>query len=249
MTIHIEYMALSDLLGRFHPDNPKDHDLGAIIQSLKTFGYVSPGAIDEVSGLFVEGHGRTQATYMMQQQQMKIPKRIEARNGDWYLPVVRGIEFETPEQVKAYLVASNRLVELGGWDELKLTDVLEVLLEAPEQAHEPLFPATGFDEGDLQDLRQTLERRKEKEHTITHTPITGELLERHDYIVIYFDNQLDWQAASEWFALPTVKDAPIEGSTLAPKRGVGRAVPGKLFLSKIFPNLEFPNHEDDHDPA
>jgi len=90
MTLRIEYMALTDLLGRFHPDNPKAHDLGAIIQSLQMFGYVSPGAIDECSGLFVEGHGRTEATHMMKQQQMKIPDRIEGRNGDWYLPAFFG---------------------------------------------------------------------------------------------------------------------------------------------------------------
>lgn len=153
MTLRIEYMALTDLLGRFHPDNPKSHDLGAIIQSLQMFGYVSPGAIDECSGLFVEGHGRTQATYMMKQQQMKVPDRIEARPDDWFLPVVRGIEFDTPEKVRAYLIASNRLTELGGWNEPALAELLQELA-ATDMA---LLNSTGYDGDKLDDLLRDLE--------------------------------------------------------------------------------------------
>lgn len=152
MTLRIEYMALTDLLGRFHPDNPKAHDLGAIIQSLQMFGYVSPGAIDECSGLFVEGHGRTQATHMMKQQQMKVPDRIEARPDDWFLPVVRGIEFDTPEKVRAYLIASNRLTELGGWNEPALAELLQELA-ATDTA---LLESTGYDGDKLDELLRDL---------------------------------------------------------------------------------------------
>jgi hypothetical protein len=44
--------------------------------------------------------------------------------GDWQVPVVAGWSSTSDVEAQAYIVASNRLVERGGWDEGTLTDVL-----------------------------------------------------------------------------------------------------------------------------
>lgn len=152
MDIQIEYMALADLLNRFHPRNPKQHDIGAIVTSIQKFGYVDPGVLDEKTGLFVEGHGRTQALAEMQRQQMNTPERIEQRNGDWYIPVIRGVRFEDDHMVDAYLIAANRTTELGGWDESQLAALLQDIAAQDEG----LLAATGYDGDDLDALLQEL---------------------------------------------------------------------------------------------
>jgi len=67
---------LSGLIDRLHPDNPKDHNIGAIIESYKAHGYVASGVIDKRTGLFLAGHGRTIALNMMRKQGMDAPDGI-----------------------------------------------------------------------------------------------------------------------------------------------------------------------------
>jgi hypothetical protein len=145
-------MALDELLKRFHPRNPKGHDIEAIITSISTFGYVAPGALDERTGWFIEGHGRTEALSVMRKQQMDCPQRIEQRNGDWYAPVVRGIAFATDHEVDAYLVADNRLTELGGWDNQALASLLQDIAANDEHLLQP----TGYDGDDLDEILREL---------------------------------------------------------------------------------------------
>lgn len=101
--LRIEYMALSELRKRRHPDNPKDHDLGELDRSFDEFGFTSPPAIDERSGLIPFGHGREEALTARRQQGRPAPLRIQDRGDDWYVPVIRGQEFETEAQLRTRL--------------------------------------------------------------------------------------------------------------------------------------------------
>jgi ParB-like chromosome segregation protein Spo0J len=142
---YLEYMALSELVERYHPRNPREHDLGAIIVSIRQFGYLDPGTIDERSGYFAEGHGRTRALLEMQRQQEDPPRYVEARNGDWYVPVNRGMDFASDDELLAYLVAHNRTTERSGWDNEQLVGILQDLAAADDA----LFQATGYDGDDV----------------------------------------------------------------------------------------------------
>ena len=141
MTLRIEYMALGELLQRQHPSNPKDHSIDSIVRSIERFGYVTPGTIDERTGYFAEGHGRTKALAWMKQQGREPPARIDKRKDDWYVPVYRGVSFNSDSELKAFLVDANRLTILGGWNEPELAAQDTALLEA-----------TGYDGDDLQAL-------------------------------------------------------------------------------------------------
>lgn len=144
----IDYMPLSDLLTRFHPLNPKGHDVGAISESISKLSYRMPVMIDEASGLMAAGHGRAKTLADMKRQQMDRPDGILSDgNGEWLVPVVRGSEF-TPEKLKAYLVADNQLTIAGEWDNEKLATLLVEVVNAKEVPIE----STGFDGDKIDDL-------------------------------------------------------------------------------------------------
>lgn len=110
--------------------NPKDHDVGALIRSMGRFGFVAPVIVDEATGRLVVGHGRLKALVAMLTDGQEPPRGIEVgEDGRWLVPVVRGVEFASREEALAYLVADNRLTELGGWDEPSLAEALALLEE------------------------------------------------------------------------------------------------------------------------
>lgn len=148
--IRIEYVALADL--KRHPRNPKEHDLGALHTSVNRFGYVAPVLIDERTGYLVAGHGRLDALAQMQAEGKQPPARIEARGDEWYVPVIRGVAFNSDSEVEAYLVADNRLTMLGGWNEPELAALLQDLANEDEE----LLRATGYDADDLAALLHDL---------------------------------------------------------------------------------------------
>jgi hypothetical protein len=142
----INYMRLEELLDRQHPSNPKEHDTGAIISSIRRFGFVEAPAIDEKTGYCVAGHGRMEALASMMKAGEPTPDNIaQDKDGHWTVPVLRGISFRDQAHVNAYLVASNRLTMLGGWDDQALVDMLSELASEPDD----LLAVTGYDGDDL----------------------------------------------------------------------------------------------------
>src|SRR5260370_6403559 len=99
------------------PRNPKDHDVPLLHDSFSRFGYVDPVALNERTGRLVAGHGRLQALQEAKAKGQQPPKRIEVREGEWYVPVLRGIAFDSDEEAEAYVVTSNQATILGGWNE------------------------------------------------------------------------------------------------------------------------------------
>jgi hypothetical protein len=123
---HIEYVPLDEV--KKWDRNPRTHDDAAIERSIKRYGFVNPLILDERSGKLVAGHGRTAALESMQAAGEAPPARIEVRSGGkWFVPVIRGISFNSTAEAEAYLVADNRLSELGGWDSDTLRDIIRDL--------------------------------------------------------------------------------------------------------------------------
>ena len=147
--LRIEYMPLDKLIRA--PRNPKGHDLGAIHESLDAHGFVEPLVLNETTGRMVVGHGRLDSLQQMKVAGEPPPDRVRVtkRDGEntvWLVPVVRGIAFETDEAAEAYLIGSNRLVQLGGWLDDDLAKVMADLAAADKLA------GTGFDKDDVDAL-------------------------------------------------------------------------------------------------
>lgn len=83
--------------------NPKRHDLNLLRKSIKEFGYIENIVIDEKNRV-IAGHGR-----------LKILKELGIKKID-----VLRISGLTEKQKEKYALLSNKIVEKGGWDFLKL---------------------------------------------------------------------------------------------------------------------------------
>lgn len=114
----IAYVAIDDL--RPHPLNPKMHSLEAVAASIRRFGFITPLVVNEADGLLLEGHGRVEALEAMRAAGEPLPAGV--RRG-WRVPVVQGVSLDEAA-ARAFLVASNRTVELGGWDTGRLAALL-----------------------------------------------------------------------------------------------------------------------------
>jgi hypothetical protein len=124
--------------------NPKDHDLGAIMESMRRFGFVAPLVVNTTTGNLVVGHGRAKALQQLVEEGEQPPNRITVDKAKrWKVPVVN-VEFASDEEARAYLVADNRLTELGGWNYDELAQVLTGLGDN--------LVGTGYDGEDLDDV-------------------------------------------------------------------------------------------------
>lgn len=82
--------------------NPRIHSTPQIKQiasSIKTFGFTNPVLIDSANTIIC-GHGRVKAAKLL---------------GMEHVPTIR-LEGLTKEQIRAYVIADNRLAEKAGWD-------------------------------------------------------------------------------------------------------------------------------------
>jgi DNA modification methylase len=121
--LRIEYMPLSEL--KKWPRNPKRHALAAIDQSYDRFGFTAPILIDEKTGLMVAGHGRVDQLVARKAAGKEPPNRILLKDGEWLVPVVRGLEFRDEKEAEAYLLADNQIAILGGFDDQILAAILK----------------------------------------------------------------------------------------------------------------------------
>jgi DNA modification methylase len=93
--------------------NPRAHTAKQIKQiaaSIKEFGFISPILIDGDDGI-IAGHGRVEAAKLI---------------GMGDVPTVR-VDHLTPAQIRAYVIADNRLAENAGWNRKLLALELQEL--------------------------------------------------------------------------------------------------------------------------
>ena len=95
--------------------NPRTHtkaQLKQIVDSIRTFGFTNPVLIDEENGL-IAGHGRVEAAKQL---------------GLETIPTVC-LAGMTEAQIRAYVIADNRLAENAGWDPELLAIELQYLAD------------------------------------------------------------------------------------------------------------------------
>ena len=92
----------------------------------------------------MSGHGRLEDLERRVAAGEPPPDYVDLDGDDWLVPIVRGGTFETDREAEAYLLATNRTVELGGWDLAALDDFAG---DDPSLAvfrfGEPTVPAVG----------------------------------------------------------------------------------------------------------
>ena len=144
---YIEYLLLDEVVPA--DENPKEHALEDLGESLGRFGYVEAVAMDERTGKLVAGHGRLTMLKAMQDTEAEPPDGILVDpDGRWRLPVGRGWSSRNDTEAKAYLIASNHIPEKGGWDDGALARSLAELMDSDRDA----LLGLGFDEAELETL-------------------------------------------------------------------------------------------------
>ena len=127
--VRIEYKPLAEVLR--WPANPKLHDLDGLETAFRRFGFVTPPIVNEATGELVTGHGRVEALERRRSAGMSPPERIKLdADGGWLVPLVYGIAFDDPDEAARYAIGDNRLVELGGWDQSLLQELVVELVES-----------------------------------------------------------------------------------------------------------------------
>src|SRR5438477_7224756 len=99
--LKVSYQDPAALKPRGH--NPRTHtrkQIRQIAASIKEFGFINPVLIDGSGGI-IAGHGRVEAAKLL---------------GMADVPTVCAGHL-TPAQVRAYVIADNRLAEVAGWDQ------------------------------------------------------------------------------------------------------------------------------------
>src|SRR5438874_3130937 len=128
-TLKIKYKDPSRLRPRVK--NPRTHTAKQIKQiaaSIKEFGFINPILTDRADGI-IAGHARVEAAKLI---------------GMSDVPAVR-VDHLTPAQIRAFVIADNRLAEVAGWDQ----DLLA--LELQELSIELNFDVTvtGFETAEV----------------------------------------------------------------------------------------------------
>ena len=156
--LEIEYINLDDIIEA--DENPKDHDLGVLYESMKRFGFTDPIMLNEASGKLLAGHGRLQALKLFKDRGEKAPDRIQVEKDiedetieDWFIPVIKGINIENSADAQAYLIADNRITEIGGWKPMELIESLNEVIEETGN-----LDGTGYDLDDIETILRDIER-------------------------------------------------------------------------------------------
>ena len=111
-TLSIRYQSIQCL--KDSPCNARKHtkqQIKQIAESIKTFGFTNPVLVDRTNTV-IAGHGRVAAARLL---------------GMLEVPTIR-LEDLSPDQVRAYMIADNRLAERAGWDKAILAIELQHLL-------------------------------------------------------------------------------------------------------------------------
>lgn len=141
--LHVDLVDIDEL-----PDallNPKAHDAAGIAASLRHYGVVEPSVLDERTGRLLAGHGRRDALRALRDAGESPPRGVAVVDGRWLAPVLRGFSTDSDEAAQAYVVASNRLTQNGGW-------VQDLLAEVLRSTPDDLLGVTGFSEVQRDDL-------------------------------------------------------------------------------------------------
>jgi DNA modification methylase len=127
------------------------HQISQIAESIKTFGFTNPILIDR-DNTVVAGHGRVAAAKLL---------------GFDSVPTIR-LEHLSPDQIRAYILADNKLAENAGWDKEILAIELQHLTLSSEI---PDITLTGFDVGEIDLIIQSANSDGEKEEPDIEVPV------------------------------------------------------------------------------
>jgi len=166
--------------------NAKRHDAAQVSKlagSIREFGFNNPILIDKDNGI-VAGHGRVMAA-----------QKLELKT----VPCIR-LGHLTDTQRRAYILADNRLAEIGGgWDEEMLRNEINDLI-----AEKSPIDLLGWSDIELEDLLNAEKIIDEAEKEILHEQ-SLQVEPGKEYILIIAQNEQEWSEMVQTLQLKKVR--------------------------------------------
>lgn len=136
--MQIEYIKLCDL--QEYKNNPRNNEkaIEAVAESIASFGFKVPIVADE-NKVIIAGHTRYKAAELLGLQEV---------------PCIIASDL-TPEKIKAYRLADNKVSELAEWDFEKLEKELAELT-----AFDIDMAAFGFDNAIFEEIEETIKQKE-----------------------------------------------------------------------------------------
>jgi hypothetical protein len=197
---------------RANPRNPNQHPIEQIdllAKILKEQGWRWPIKVSTRSGYIVSGHCRLAAA---------------KRAGMTSVPVDYQ-DYGSDEAEIADMLADNRVQELSILDDdlaMSLVSDLNTAGYDTELTGFDFDPSGGFtvpDEGE------------DAGDAVPEVQFTEELMESKNYVVLTFDNDIDWLQAQTLFNLKTVK--ALSSKPGYEKKGIGRVINGAEAINRL----------------
>ena len=216
------------------PENVRIHDQRnqeAIGQSLRDLGAGRSILIDS-ENVVIGGNGVYE-----QAQELGLPVRVIESDGSELIAVKRTDLKSSDAKRKALAIADNRTSDLSFFDDEKLSRMLDQCGD--------LAAVTGFTSGEIAELTAAPEDPSEinppEDPDAGEVPFAEELLESHNYVVLYFNNSVDWLQAKTLFDLHSVKEPGSKPGY--DRHGIGRVINGAAALNRILHAGEILNPE------
>ena len=205
----VEYKVIADLRG--YENNSRTHSekqIKQISKSIEQMGFTNPILIDETNCI-IAGHGRLEAAKQLKMEEV---------------PTIT-LYGLTEEQKSAYVIADNKIPLNAGWNEKMLMRELFRLDDAKFD-----ITLTGFSDKELKDLLD-IDLDGSDQDIDGEIKFSDELMPEHNYVVLYFDNEIDWLSAKTHFDLDSKYSKRSNGKPWS--KGIGRVINGAQYLTKI----------------
>lgn len=126
----------------------------------------------------------------------------------------------TSEEAEAFAVADNRSAELSEWETAVLTTAASAM--RADETLRDLYGKLRLDQ--IVDEATGTSNKPE-------IPFTTELLEKHDYVVFTFSNELDWQVVVQHLGIASAHS--LKSRPGFEQIGIGRVIDGAVLLDLI----------------
>ena len=129
--IHAQAVVMEPVTGLAeHPRNPRQGDVGAVVESIRANGYMAPIVVQSSTRFVIDGNHRLKAAVALG------------------MPKVPVVWVDVPDDVAVrYLLAANRTSDLAAYDDAALIELLAELARTDDG-----LTGTGYDGDDLEAL-------------------------------------------------------------------------------------------------
>lgn len=190
-----------------NPNEMKPETFVKLKNNIKKYGFLVPIIINK-DNVIADGEHR-----------LKAAKELGLNEIPCVKVNVEEVDRKIIRQVMNKLSGKHKLKD----DEFNLNEITK---EIEDDELSELLPTE-----DLELINEFKDMEEETEEP--EVEITPEYLEEYNYVVVFFDNELDWNVFTEKIPLKTVKSVEPEDKFKKIRKGTGRVIKAKRILEKL----------------